>query len=313
MKKILILVLTLLLQTNAYAAEKLVVLLDWFANPSHAPLFVAQQQGFFKAAGLDVELIGPSDPSDPPKLVAANKADIAITYEPQLIEQISRGLPLLRIGTLMDKPLNCLTVLKDSDIHSIKQLAGKRIGHSNGGMSSVMLKTMLEKNGLQLKEVELINVHYDLTQALLAKKVAAVTGMMRTFEVIQMELAGHPARIFLPEENGVPTYNELVLVINKDHRNDPRLRGFLTALQKGVTYLQQHPEETWQAFAKTHPALNDQLNHRAWMASLPYFAKIPAKFNAGEWQQFIQFMLKNQLIEKAYPVSNYAIELKIEA
>src|SRR3990167_8050989 len=287
--------------------KKLTVLLDWFANPSHAPLFVAEQQGFFKAEGLDVELIGPADPADPPKLVAAGKADIAITYEPQFIEQVEQGFPLIRIGTLINKPLNCLVVLQSNPIHTIQDLKGKRIGYSSGGsVNSITLKTMLENNGLHLNDTQHINVHYDLTQALLSRNVDAVTGMMRTFEVIQMELAGHPARLFLPEKNGVPSYSELIFVINKNTIQDPRYRKFLNALQKGVIYLQLHPEETWKAFAKTLPELNDTLNHRAWIATLPYFAKNPAYFDSQEWLAFAQFMQKNGLIKNALPIDYYA-------
>ncbi len=313
MKKLIVMLVGLIFlgaHTVMFANQKLIVLLDWFANPSHAPLFVAEQQGYFKDVGLDVLFIGPSDPSDPPKLVAANKADIAITYEPQFIEQVEQGLPLVRFGTLIDKPLNCLTVLKTSDIHSIRDLKGKRVGYSAGGVTSIALKTMLENQGLKLSDVQNINVHYDLSQALLSKKVDAVTGMMRTFEVIQMELAGHPARVFFPEQNGVPTYSELIFVTNKKKIHDDRLPKFLAALQKGVIYLEQHPEETWNQFAKTHPELNDQLNHRAWFATLPYYSRQPAALDQQQWLQFAQFMQKNGLIKNVRPVEDYAVQLK---
>jgi putative hydroxymethylpyrimidine transport system substrate-binding protein len=256
MKKI-ILIATLFfnLMSVCYGAEtqKLRVLLDWFANPNHAPLFVADQQGFFKEQGLDVELIGPADPTDPPKLVAAGKADIAITYEPQFIEQVEQGLPLVRIGTLIDQPLNCLVVLKDSSIHTLADLKAKKVGYSTGGVNSIALSVMLKKSGLSLNDVEHINVHYDLTQALLSKKVDAVTGMMRNFELLQMEIAGHPGRAFYPEQNGVPNYSELIFVAKKSQLQDPRLAKFLIALQKGVNYLKAHPDESWKRFVKSHP------------------------------------------------------------
>jgi putative hydroxymethylpyrimidine transport system substrate-binding protein len=302
LKKIIVSLLTLVFvcaETSAFSAEKLTVLLDWFANPSHAPLFVAEQQGYFAEQGLDVNLIGPADPADPPKLVAANKADIAITYEPNFLQQVASGLPLVLIGTLIDHPLNCLVVLESSPIKKISELKGKTVGYSSGGeVTSIMLKTMLEYNGLTLNDVQRINVRYALTQALLSGNVNAVTGMMRTFEVIQMKLAGHPARVFLPEQNGVPTYSELIFVANKNHANDPRNAKFLAALKKGVDYLEQHPEETWRAFAKSHPELNDELNHEAWLATLPYFAKNPAAKNEQEWQQFKAFMEKNGLLQE---------------
>lgn len=293
----------------ATESKKIVVLLDWFANPNHAPLFIAKEKGFFKEQNLDVELIGPSDPADPPKLVAAHKADIAITYEPQLMEQVSQGLPLVRIGTLIDKPLSCLVVPKNGSIKTIADLKNKRVGYSMGDLDNAILKVMLEKNGLTLKDIAGINVHYDLTQALLANKIDAATGMMRNFELIQLELAGHPARAFFPEQNGVPSYSELVLVINTDQVNDPRFAKFLIALQKGVDYVQKNPEETWEIFAKSHPELNDELNKRAWMMTTPYFDKHPAQFDQQSWLRFANFMLQNKMIKKIEPINKYAVIL----
>ncbi len=129
----------------ATAAErtKFTVLLDWFVNPDHAPLYVALERGYFRDAGLDVVLIAPADPNDPPKLVAAGKGDVAITYQPQLYLQVDQGLPLVRIGTLVDRPLNSLVVLANGPIRRIADLKGRRIGYSVGGFEEVVLGTML--------------------------------------------------------------------------------------------------------------------------------------------------------------------------
>lgn len=304
MKKLLILFICCLLTTNLYA-EKITVLLDWFLNPNHAPLFVAQEKGFFKEQNLTVELIGPADPSDPPKLVAAGKADIAIDYQPQFMQQVDQGLPLVSIGSLIDQPMNCLVVLQSSAIHSMKDLKNKTIGQSNSSTNSIMLQTMLKTNHLNLSDVKTITVHYDLTQALLTKKVDAVTGMMRNFEVIQLQLAKQPGKVFYPEKNGVPMYNELIFVINKMQATDPRWKKFLIAVQKGEVYLQKHPKEMWQAFTKAHPELNDELNRRAWFATLPYFAKNPAQLNKKQWENFSAYLVQNRLIEKAQSVDTY--------
>ena len=118
MKKLIILASLILFATTAQA-EKLTELLDWFVNPDHAPLFVAQEKGFFKARGLDVEFIAPSNPNDPPKLVAAGQADIAVSYQHQHQVQVAEGLPLTRIATLVATPLNSLVVLKDGPIKTI--------------------------------------------------------------------------------------------------------------------------------------------------------------------------------------------------
>ena len=141
-------------------AEKLTILLDWFLNPDHAPLVIALQKGYFSAAGLEVELIEPADPNDPPKLVAAGKAEIAVTYQPQLHIQAAAGLPLTRIATLVATPLNTLLVLDDSPIKTIADLKGRKVGYSVGGFEDALLAAMLERAGLGLGDVELINVNF---------------------------------------------------------------------------------------------------------------------------------------------------------
>lgn len=291
------------------ADEKVKLILDWFPNPNHAPIFVAQQQGFFKDEGLDIDIIGPADPSDPPKLVAAKQADIAISYQPHLLLQQEQHLPLVRIATLIDKPLNCLTVNADSDIKNITDLKGKKIGYSMGGTDSAMLKVMLAKNGVQLSDVELINVHYNLTQALMSRKVDATIGMARNFEITQMALMHRLARTFFPENYGVPSYDELLFVVNRDSIHDKRFAAFAKALQRGVDYLLQHPEQTWQTFAKEHPELNNELNRRAWFDTLKYFAHHPAQLDKNRYQKFAQFMFDNGLIKKIPNVDDYAIDV----
>jgi len=295
-----------------YGAETfkpLTLILDWYANPDHAPLFVAQQQGFFAKEGLEVKLIGPADPNDPPKLVAAGKADLAITYQPQLVLQVDRGLPLVRIASLVATPLSCLVVQANSKIHTIAELKGKRIGYSTSGMDSTTLTTMLQYAGVDVKDVELVNVRYNLTQALLTHKVDAINGMMRNFELTQMQQADMPGRAFFPEENGMPSYDELVIVAKRDTLNDLRFPAFLRALEQGVQYLVNHPQETWQQFAKDHPELNNELNKQAWFATLPRFALRPAALDQGRYEKLAYFLLQKGLIKKVPKLTDYALEL----
>lgn len=312
MKKLLLIALSLLASAS-FAAKpahsKLTVILDWFPNPDHAPLVIAQQKGYFKEQGLDVTLVGPADPNDPPKLVAAGKADIGITYEPQFMEQVDQGLPLIRIGTLIDKPLNCLVVMNDSGIKSLADLKGKRIGSTNGGLTSVMINNLLKDQGLSKDDVTLVNVRYSLTQALLSHKVDAVTGMNRNVEVPQLEARNKKVHAFFPEEHGIPNYSELIFISNTANIHDKRLPKFLAAVKQAVQYLDEHPKESWQLFAKQYPESNNKVNQEAWFATLPYFAEEPGQFNEQEWKSFADFMEKNQLIKKAQPLSKYAVTL----
>lgn len=292
----------------AAAADKLTVVLDWLVNPDHAALVVAQEKGYFADANLDVDLIAPADPNDPPKLLAAGKADLAVDYQPQLQMQIGEGLPLVRIATLVSTPLNCLMVLNDGPIKSIADLKGKKVGFSVSGFEDALLGTMFEKNGITLKDVTLVNVNFTLVQPVLTGQVDAVIGAFRNVEVEQMAVAGHPARAFYPEEEGVPPYDELILIANKDKAADPRFKRFVAAVEQATLFIENHPAEAWFLFIKNHKDLDDELNCRAWAATLPRLATDPAALDHARYARFAAFLEQRGLVKTLPSVESYAIE-----
>jgi len=290
---------------KSVAGDDITLILDWYIYPSHAPLIVAEQQGYFAEKGLKVKLIAPSDPSDGPKLVAANEADMALTYQPQLLMQIDQGLPLVRLGSLVDTPLNCLVTLRNQKILDIKDLKGKVIGYSSGGIDNAMLATMLANHDVKLSDVKFVNVGYDLVQALISGNIQAFTGGMRNVEPILLNLSGYPSQVFYPEKNGFPSYEELIFVVNRDHVEDQRWSKFFLALRQGVEYLTAHPEESWQKAIKQYPELNNPSNKASWLASIQYFSKNPAALDKEKYQTFAEFMESQKLIKKAPDLSSY--------
>ena len=294
----------------AQSDDKLTVYLDWFVNPDHAPLVIAQTQGYFKQNGLEVELIAPSDPSAPPRLIAAGQGDLAISYQPQLHVQVSEGLPLTRIGTIAETPLNALVALKDGPIKSIADLKGKKVGFSVGGFEDALLAAMLKQEGLSLKDVELININFALSPSLITGAVDAVIGAFRNFELNQLDIEKHPGIAFYPEENGVPVYDELIFIAKNDRIDDPRFRPFIDAVEQATLYLTNHPDEALQQFLKAYPDLDNELNRRAWVDTLPRFAKRPAALDRGRYERFAKFMKDSGLIKSIAPLSTYAVELK---
>lgn len=300
----------LLPATPVRAADKLTVLLDWFTNPDHAPLYVALEKGFFKERGLEVELIAPSNPNDPPKLVAAGKADIAVSYQHQHQMQVDQGLPLVRIATLIATPLNSLVVLADGPIQKIADLKGKTIGYSVGGFETALLKVMLAREGLQLEDVKLVNVNFSLSPSLFTGQVDGVIGAFRNFELNQMAIEKRPGRAFLVEEFGVPAYDELILVANAKAVNDPKMRKFVDALEEGVQYLINHPEESWKLFVShDRKNLDDELNRRAWKDTLPRFALRPGALDKNRYYRFARFLQQEKIVTTVPPLDTWAIEL----
>ena len=293
-----------------FAQDKLTVLLDWFVNPDHGPLFVAQARGEFAKRGLDVEFIAPADPNDPPKLLAAGKAPLAISYQPQLHLQVAEGLPLVRIGTLVATPLNAVVVLADSPIRSIADLKGRKVGFSVGGTETALLGAMLEKHGLALSDVTLVNVNFSLSPSLMAGQVDAVIGAYRNFELNQMDIEGRPGRAFYLEEEGVPAFDELIIVTRRDNLGDPRLRPFLDAIEAATQYMVNHPDAAWKLFLKGNRDLDDELNRRAWRDTLARFALRPAALDSVRYERFAAFLKGRGLIKAVPPLGSYAVELR---
>lgn len=283
------------------------LLLDWYINPNHGPILVADKIGAFARRGLAVEIVEPSDPNDPPKLVAAGQGDIALSYQPQLTMQVDQGLPLARVGVLIDTPLNMLLALRDNGIASIGDLKGRKIGYSVGGFEDALLKTMLATAGLTLADVELVNVNFALSQSLLSGAADAVIGAYRNYEMNILAIEGRKPMPFYVEDYGVPLYDELIFVAQRERAADPRLALFLDAVQEGVSFTVNKPDEAWGLFVVGRPQLSDELNRRAWAETLSRFAHATAAADVARYTAFSAYLHGQGLIGAARPGGDYLV------
>lgn len=304
MKKTLLLT-TLLSLSQAHAADKLTVMLGWFVNPNHAEMVIAKQRGIFAKHDLDVDIIEPTDTSIAPRMAAADKVDLAVDSQPQLTMQISEGMPLMKVSTLLPNPVSTLLARKDSGITTMADFKGKTLGYSLPGFDTVLLNTMLKHAGLTPDEVKTVNINWAITQSLKAEKVAGVMGAYRIFEKFELEQDGIPTISFNPEDNGVPSYEEVILVANPKHANDPRFARFNAALKEALAYIRANPDDAWKEFIAYKKELNDPLNRAAWQAVIPLFADDPSENNPEKYQHFTQFMLDNGLIKQNISIPFY--------
>lgn len=292
------------------APTPLTVLLDWFINPDHGPVIVAQEGGHFARAGLEVRIIAPADPSDPPKLVAARRGDVGVYYQKNLPLAVEQGLPLMRIGTLVSTPLSTLTVLRDGPIRTLADLRGRRIGYSVPGFEEIYVGTMIERAGLTIRDVTMVNVNFGLSSALMAGQVDAIIGGFRNFELNQLEIERRPGRAFFPEENGFPPYDELIYVAHRDRVNDPALRRFIDATEAATQFLVNNPEEAWRMFiAGPRRELDNELNRRAWRDTLNRFSHSPGALDRNRYERFTRFLADRRMLRAVPPLETYAVEL----
>lgn len=307
--KHLITAVSLMVATPAVAQDQMTLLLDWFVNPDHGPIIVAEELGYFADQNLDVEIIPPADPSAPPKLVAAGQGEVAVSYQPSQHLHVAEGLPLIRVGTLVATPLNCLLVLKDGPIKEISQLKGSKIGFSVAGVDEAVLTAMMGRHGVAFSDVEMVNVNFSLSPSLMTGQVDAVIGAYRNFELNQMEIEGVEGHCFYVEQEGVPTYDELIYVANPDRMDVDQVRRFLRATELATQYIVNNPDASWELFKGYAPELDDELNAKAWVDTLPRFALRPEALDEGRYARFEQFLADSGLIDGTRPVSQLAVDL----
>ncbi len=295
------------------APVKTTVLLDWFPNPDHASLYTALTQGDFTRAGVEVTLQAPSGSQDALKLVSAGAMPLGISYEPNVITAASKGLDVEAVAALVPVPLDSLIISGGSGITSPAGLAGKKIGTTGDPVANAILSTILSKNGVDVKQTKLIAVSEGLIAAMLTENVDAIIGGYRNVEAIQLQLKGKPGKVFPVDEQGVPDYDELVVVAQKSKlANDPAyqamVKAFLSGLAKGDAAAQADPNA---AIAALKPQIKvGDYSDADLKAMVPVTTKLfknPDGFgsmSAGKWQAFADWMLKNKLIDKAVTASD---------
>ena len=264
-------------------AEQVRLLLDYLPNADHAGIFLAARSGGpFERAGLDVELQTPSDPAAPLKLLAAGKADIAISYEPEVMLARQQGLEIVSIGALVQRPLTSIMAVGPQDpkdrekadvVRSVADLEGKTVGTAGIPYQSAYLKTILEEAGIDPGSVEEVNVGFNLVPAMLSGRVDATLGAFWNVEGVQLQRAKRDPTIIPVDEAGVPEYDELVLVARAEdaRRNGAMLRTFLRALAQGHQALRDDPQAGIGPLLEANPDLNREETLAQVEATLPAF------------------------------------------
>jgi putative hydroxymethylpyrimidine transport system substrate-binding protein len=292
--------LLLLGAVPAYALDSQRLILDWFPNADHVPLYVARDLGIFKKYGLDLEFVPPADPNDPLKLVAAGQAAFAVSYEPSVITARSQGLPVKSIGVLIDRPLSCMLYLKKSGIRSAADLRGKRIGYSVESIDLPLMRAVTAYGGLKPGDYTPVNIKFNLTSSLLTGQVDAVMGAFWNYELLEVEREHQPGDYLRLEQSGVPTYNEMVLISSDAFlkANRDMARRFVLAVQEGITYSKAHPQEAFALFAKSNPEAMEDLDREAFRISMPMLPASQVQ-SVEQWSRWAKFALQHGLIANA--------------
>jgi putative hydroxymethylpyrimidine transport system substrate-binding protein len=285
------------------ATERVNLVLDYLPNADHAGIYAAMAQGEFEKAELDVKPRTPSDPSAPLKLLASGRADLAISYEPELLLARSKGADVVSVGALVQKPLTSIVSLGAKPIRSAASLEGKKVGTAGLPYQDAYLKTILEQAGADPERVKPINVGFNLVPALATKRVDAVLGMFWNVEGVELKRQKKDPVILRVDEIGVPTYNELVIVARAEdvRERGPLLRRFMRALSRGHEAVRENVDTGANALVDANPDLDRNLQRAQIRATLPVFFPEdddrPFGFqDPAQRRRYAEWMADNKLI-----------------
>ncbi len=290
--------------TTGAETEPLSLTLDFYPNPDHAGIYMAQKLGYFADAGLDVSIQTPSDPAAPIKLVAAGQTDLAISYEPEVLLAKEQGLDVVAVGAVVDRPLTSLIWLKKSGIKGVADLRGKTIATAGIPYQDAYLKTILARAKLTPSDVNTVNVGYGLLPALVGGRAQAMLGGFSNVEGVDLRLRGKDPVVTPVDKLGVPSYDELVLVAKRERlEEDPEtIRLFLAALARGTAAAIQSPGAAADALLEANSDLDPKLTRAEVAATLPLLSK-SGFMDPPKWNRFIAWMQQNGLISTLPPAS----------
>jgi putative hydroxymethylpyrimidine transport system substrate-binding protein len=287
-------------------AARVTLTLDWTPNPDHVGFYYARDTGLFRHAGLDVAIHAPSDPTAPLKLVGVGRSDVAVTYEQELFFAAAKKLPVVAVAAVVPQPLNSFMAI-NPEIKTISDLKGRSIGITGVPSDQAMVDTALHSAGLTRKDVQVVNVGYNLLPALLSHRVDAVLGVYRNVEGIQLRQRGLNPTIIPINRAGVPSYDELVLVANanrlrRDSSYRSSLRRFVAAFLEGTAGARGHPTRALEILKKV-TASHVKFLARATPATLGLLAGSDGTgcLRLASWERFGRWMHDQGLLKGSIP------------
>ncbi len=287
------------------ASQFLQVNLPGEANPEAAAFLLAHKLGYFPQAKFHAWFVAPSDFSRPPMYVDQELVNAAMIREPQAIQAIDIGRPLVIFGSLVPHPTMAMIWLKGSGIGSIADLKGKTIAYPGIPFQKDFLAAILERAGLTLADVKLNRVGYFMQSELIDHRADAIFGGSMVNEGQQLKGSGLDPVVTPVTKLGIPDYDELVMVARRDrYEEDPDLyQRLLRSTVRGGVSVSEQPGAATKAILKAQKTRLPARPVRTGVEEMaPRFSR-SGQIDQAKLENLIDWMYAKGMIERKIPVS----------
>ena len=282
-------------------------------------MYAAIENGYYEEEGLKVNIQFPSSTNDAISLTAAGKADVGIYYLHNVVEtNVEQGVPIRSIGTLTQSPLTIFASLKESNIKTAADMAGKTIGSSSSEITQKVIGHIMKGEGYSLDDVEIIDIGFDHLSALATGSVDVTYGSMVNHEVPQLEKEGFDVDYFFPTDYGMPNYYEMIFITGEKQIKDDneKLAAFLRASVKGFDFVKENPEKALDILFENQNEENFPLDREVEEKSLDILLPVMETENAdflsqdlAIWQENIDWLYDNDMLSKTINAEEIVVDI----
>ena len=279
------------------------LIMDWMPWVLDIPVDVAQENGYYAAAGLTVKQIVPAGATDVVKFVSTGKAQFGLYYAPDVLMGVAEGAPLLSVGSLMSHAPLGMAMKPGLQASSPKDLTGKVAAVPMIPSTRASYETMLKAGGVKADEVKLVDPGFNLVAPLLKGTYDAVA-FTEFGELVEAESGGEKLAYMDFRDWGTPDYAFLNMITSSDfaQENPTTTRAFTGATLAGLAYAVEHPEEAVDIYVNRHPELKKDLLLAQWEAAIPSMAAAgdqPAGWqDPAVWNELNDWLVQTGLIKE---------------
>lgn len=273
------------------------------------PWIVARDKGWYKDAGIDLQIIPPPTVADTVKFLGTGRADIGFTTILDVIFAKAQNAPITSIGAYSQSN-NWGLIGRQGEKVTVAGLKGKTVGIYNDAWTKAQLSIMLESAHLKLSDIKMVAAASDVVPLLLAKKVDVATGVTNA-EASEVRTVGHQKPVMLlAKDYGVPNSPIWLIGANTSwlQKNPALAKTWFKVTKRALTWAIANPSAAVKMFEKAYPKAESYAYALdQWKATIPLFKAPGGYFHQtnSQWSKLLPALVKQKLITKALPPSSY--------
>ncbi|MBS0289557.1 MAG: ABC transporter substrate-binding protein [Proteobacteria bacterium] len=283
---------------------RVTLLLNWYANPYHTPIFAAKSQDYYAEEGIKLAILETTDPSDVTEIVGLGSVDIGLKAMIHTVAARAKGFPVISIGTLLDEPPTGLIALKSSGIRTFQDIVGKRVGYI-GEFGKLMIEDLAKLAGIALSSFETVRVGMNVTDAIQRGIIDTGIGFINFQQVELEEVAGETIMLRLDQLAGLGCccFCSIQFISHEKiiQENPELMHKFMRATLRGSAFTTEHPEEAFELLCQGKPQLRNPLYKKIFYRTLPFFSR-NLKNVEDDWKKVESYTKHLGIVEKTFDV-----------